>query len=242
MSPKVNDRFRDAPGLPEMVVVESGEFIMGGSGDDPQEEPDEHPGHLVGIAYSLAVGRFPVTFSEWDLFASQGGTCYFPGDESWGRDRRPVINVSWFDAQAYCKWLQATTGLKYRLLSEAEWEYCALTAKRMHGRVRSTVFDGWSGAGKTQPVGEDAEDGVGLHDLVGNVWQWVEDPYHANYAGAPADGTPWLDGGVEGLHVLRGGSWEAPLSAQSCRFRHAAIPTYRFKDTGFRVARMLETG
>src|SRR5262245_53002932 len=108
-----------------MVVVPPGEFDMGVSEDDPAGEGDDSPRHRVRIAGTFAVSACPVTFAEWDAFAKDAGLPYFPCDEGWGRGKRPVINVSWYDARAYCRWLSDRTRRGYRLLSEAEWEYCA---------------------------------------------------------------------------------------------------------------------
>ncbi len=126
---RVGQTFRDAlqsggEGR-EMVVVPAGAFRMGCvSGQDCQE--DEHPVHRVTIGAPFAVGVYAVTFAEWDACARAGGCGgYRPDDRGWGRGRRPVINVSWEDAQAYVGWLSRESGVAYRLLSEAEWEYVA---------------------------------------------------------------------------------------------------------------------
>ena len=119
---KPGESFRDLDSAPEMVAVPAGEFWMGSK--DGEGAADEHPRHKVTIPRPLAVGRFPVTFYEWDAAVAAGGVTRKPNDSGWGRGRRPVIDVSWDDAQAYAKWLSGKTGQRYRLLSEAEWEYC----------------------------------------------------------------------------------------------------------------------
>ncbi|MBL8527052.1 MAG: SUMF1/EgtB/PvdO family nonheme iron enzyme, partial [Burkholderiales bacterium] len=117
------ETFRDCDQCPEMVVVPAGSFTMGsprGEGSD-----DERPQHEVTIARAFAVGKYPITFDEWDACVAAGGCKYKPEDAGWGRSRRPAINVSWNDAQEYVAWLSKKTGKPYRLLSEAEWEYAA---------------------------------------------------------------------------------------------------------------------
>ena len=149
------ETFSDCPDCPEMVVVPSGSFMMGSPESEEGRHNDEGPRHRVRIPAPFAVGKFEVTFSEWDACVSDGGCGgYRPKDEGWGRDRRPVINVNWKDAQRYVSWLSQKTGHGYRLLSEAEWEYVARagTTTRYHwgDDYRSDrVADG----GKTEPVG-----------------------------------------------------------------------------------------
>ena len=152
-----------------------------------------------------------MTFEDYDRYTYPNRV----DDEGWGRGRRPVINVSWNDAQDYVEWLSAQTGHAYRLLSEAEWEYVA--------RAGSSTVYSWGddigsnrancdGCGsqwdydRTAPVGSFAANGFGVHDMHGNVWEWVEDCWNGSYAGAPTDGSAWRSGECE-QRVLRGGSW-----------------------------------
>ena len=118
--------FRDCAACPEMVVVPAGRFMMGSPGSEVGRWDDEGPRHSVTIGTPVAVGVYEVTFAEWDACGRAGGCgVYAPDDEGWGRGRRPVINVSWEDAREYVQWLSRETGERYRLLSEAEWEYVA---------------------------------------------------------------------------------------------------------------------
>ena len=121
---KPKDTFKECANCPEMMVVPAGSFTMGSPTSEPEHSADEGPQHMVTIARQFAVGRFEVTFDEWDACAADGGcNSYKPSDEGWGRGRRPVINVSWDDAKAYVAWLSKKTGKSYRLLSGAEYEY-----------------------------------------------------------------------------------------------------------------------
>ena len=209
--------FRDCPECPEMVVVPAGSFMMGSPSHEAGRGDDEGPRHRVTIEKPFAVGKYEVTFAEWDACVADGGCGgHRPEDEGWGRGRRPVINVNWDDAKAYVRWLNRKTGKQYRLPSEAEWEYAARagTTTRYNwgddiGRNRANC----NGCGsrwdrkQTAPVGSFRANVFGLHDVHGNVWEWVEDCLNYNYAGAPADGSPWTDGDCTLAAVLRGGSW-----------------------------------
>src|SRR5215469_18114124 len=121
---KPKDTFKECANCPEMVVVPPGSFTMGSPTSEPGHSVDENPQHTVTIARQFGIGRFPVTFDEWDACAADGGcNSYKPSDEGWGRGRRPVINVSWDDAEAYVAWLSKKTGKSYRLPTGAEYEY-----------------------------------------------------------------------------------------------------------------------
>jgi formylglycine-generating enzyme required for sulfatase activity len=235
--------FKECANCPEMVVVPAGSFLMGSN-----EYDDEKPPHRVTIRQLFAVGKFEVTFDEWDACVAQGGCTQKPDDRSWGRGRRPVINVSWDDAKQYVAWLAKLTGKPYRLLTEAEWEYAAragTTTVYSWGNdigTRNANCDGcgsqWDGR-QTAPVGSFKPNGFGLYDMHSNVSEWVEDCYHDSYSGAPADGTAWAVSCTESRRVVRGGSWfNLPgylRSAQRIR-----VPTEdRNGNLGFRLARTL---
>lgn len=231
--------FSDAPFAPEMVVIPPGTFLMGSPDSGPDAYDDEKPQHKVTIGYRFAIGRYPVTFEEFDAFCEATGRKK-PGNEGWGRGRRPVINVSWDDAEAYLNWLAGETGKPYRLPSEAEWEYaCRAGTETQHWW--GDDFDPAMvnvGGEKTSEVGAYPANPWGVHDTNGNVWEWVEDTWHSNYDGAPADGSAW-PGGDESFRVFRGGSWNyGPRNVRSAN-RSRVDSILRFYSSGFRVARTL---
>ena len=248
------DVFRDCKSCPQMVVVPAGDYMMGSASSEEYRSDNESPRHRVTISEPFAVGKYEVTFSQWDACVAEGGCSHRPSDESWGRSERPVINVSWNDTKEYVKWLSGKTGNQYRLLSESEWEYVAragTTGPFHYGRTISTDqanYDGdfVYGSGrkgvdrqKTVSVGSFPSNGYGLHDVHGNVWEWVEDCWHESYAGAPKDGRAWTTGGSCGHRVLRGGSWNyLPRSLRAAN-RSGNRTGLRINWFGFRVARTL---
>jgi formylglycine-generating enzyme required for sulfatase activity len=230
--------FRDCPECPEMVVVPAGSTRLA-SGRD------------VTIAAPFAVGKFEVTFEEWDAcvaatgFFSSIGCRHRPDDRGWGRGRQPVINVSWDDAQAYVTWLSQKTGKPYRLLSEAEWEYAAQAGTGREVAVtRGANMANCSECGsrwdrrQAAPVGSFAANALGLHDMLGNVWEWTADCWNNSQAGAAVDASARATGDCS-RRVLRGGSWgNGPVNSRSAD-RSWRAAGYRFDDIGFRVARAL---
>jgi formylglycine-generating enzyme required for sulfatase activity len=248
--------FKDCDDCPEMVVVPPGSFMMGSPVTEKGRSSDEGPQHPVNFARAFAVGKFAVTFDEWDACVADGGcNGYKALDAGWGRGRRPAIYVSWDDAKAYVDWLSRKTGKPYRLLSEAEREYVAragtVTPFWFGSSISSQqanyngdyVYDGGSkGEYRHQTLLVDAfeENPWGLYQVHGNVWEWTEDCYNDNYRGAPSDGSAWTDGDC-GRRVLRGGSsidYPRDLRAAS---RNADPADFRTMDDGFRVARDLSS-
>ena len=245
----------DCDGCPELVVIPAGTFRMGSPASEEGRDDDEGPQHRVTLR-SFALGVTEVTFDEWEACV-RGGGCngYRPGNRGWGRGSRPVINVSWNDAQAYVSWLSSATGAGYRLPSESEWEYAARggTATPFHtGATISTDqanYDGdyVYGSGRrgtyrerTTPAGTFPPNAFGLYDVHGNVWEWVDDCSHGDYSGAPSDGTAWGRGGDCSRRVLRGGSWVSlPRDLRSAA-RHRYTAGNRSSVIGFRVARTLD--
>jgi formylglycine-generating enzyme required for sulfatase activity len=237
------DTFRDCETCPLMVVIPAGKFMMGSPANEKGRKPDEEPQREVAIQ-RFAAAAYELTFAEWDACAAGGGckTTPKPDDEGWGREQRPIMNVSWNDAQEYVVWLSAKTGQTYRLLSEAEWEYAARagtttpvwTGAGIKG-AQANLYDGTDG---TQPVGSYPKNPFGLFDVNGNVWEWVEDCYANSYGVQPTDGRAYLGGDCE-FRVLRGGSWNSfPRNIRSA-IRYLKYPTYQYSDVGLRLARTL---
>ena len=259
--PSAGTVIRDCQECPEMVVIPAGQFIMGSPPSEAGRYDNEGPPHRVTIAQPFAVGKHEVTFREWDACVAKQA-CGQAKDEGWGRALRPVINVSYEQAVGYVEWLSETTGKKYRLLSEAEWEYAARAgsdkarfwgsspdracqfanvydlkskAKRKYDWENFGCDDGYA---YTAPVGAFKPNAFGLYDMLGNVWEWVEDCWWYNYLDAPVDGRTRSTGDCS-RRVYRGGSWyDNPRVVRSAsRFRNE--PTVRSDDLGFRVARTL---
>ena len=165
-----------------------------------------------------------------------------PYDRSWGREKRPVINVSWDDAVAYAKWLSQATGKRYRLPTESEWEYAA------RSRGKDEILAGTSdekeladfavfGTLQTALVGGKKPNALGLHDMRGNVWEWVEDCWHSDYYEAPTDGSAWLKAklGNCGQRVIRGGSWNDYPGNLRVPLRSQDPTNHRSTNLGFRL-------
>jgi formylglycine-generating enzyme required for sulfatase activity len=244
---KPGDTFKEcAKNCPDMIVVPAGEFTMGSPATERGRYDDEGPRHKVTIARPFAVSKFDVTFADWDACVSVGG-CPEVNDNGVRRGTRPVSNVTWDDAQQYVAWFFKMTGKPYRLLTEAEWEYAAragTTTAYPWGNEIGKGNGNCSGCGgqeddqKISPVGSFRPNTFGLYDMVGNVWQWVEDCGHKDYNGAPTDGSAWT---VRNCYqrVVRGGAWNnAPRPLRSAvRFTHS--PVSRLRNLGFRIGRTL---
>jgi len=249
-SPPPGEAFRDCEAAcPELVTIPAGRFTMGSPTQEAGRENDEGPRRTVVLSRPFAVGRFEVTFDEWDACVAGGGCKAadggpgVAGDAGWGRGRRPVINVSWPDAQAYASWLSSRTGKPYRLLSEAEWEYVARaggkTAYASGERITPQAANYQdSQTNQSVPVGSYPPNRFGVHDMDGNVWEWVEDCYAASYAKAPGDGSASQAGDC-GRRMLRGGAWNTPERFLRSAARGRNKVDFRDNDFGFRVARDL---
>jgi len=224
---------------PEMVIIPKGSFQMGSNKNDR-----EQPIHTVTIPKQFAMGKYPVIFAEYDYFAKQIGKDK-PDDEGWGRENRPVINVSWQDACDYAVWLSEQTGKRYRLPSEAEWEYAIRAGSKGNyywGDADEPEKYCWFDANskdQTQLVGQKNPNAFGLYDMAGNVWEWLQDTWHENYRDAPAGISPWIDGGDASYRVLHGGSWYNALGCLRSASRTWGEPSYRNYFFGFRLAQDL---
>jgi len=239
------DRLSSGGEGPEMVIIPAGSFTMGdvqGVGDQ-----DERPVRSVRVHKSFAAGRYEVTFGEYDRFAKAANR-QFPVDQGWGRGRRPAIFVSWLDAVDYAKWLSSQTGKRYRLPTEAEWEYAARGGKETAywwGKDWMQGIANCRGCGtqwntKTAPVGSFKPNPFGLYDTSGNVWEWVDECWHYNYSGAPADASAWTSGGNCVRRMIRGGSWANPPVSLRVSNRGRYYPDNREDFIGFRVVQALE--
>ncbi len=234
--------FRDCADCPEMVWLPPGDFVMGEGAAQEGARPQ------VSISYKLAVGRFEVTFREWDACAEDGGCRRRPHDAGWGRGGQPVINVSWTDAQQYTQWLSRKAGRSYRLLTEAEWEYAAKSGTDARywwgnhaGNGEANCFDcgsKWDGR-QAAPVGRFAPNPFGLYDMHGNVSEWVEDCYRDRYKDVPADGKAWTRdcSVIADARTLRGGAWRSTSRSTRSTARSSAALHYFDNQIGFRVAR-----
>jgi formylglycine-generating enzyme required for sulfatase activity len=222
--PRFGTVFRDCDDCPELVWLPQGESQLG--------ESEGGRRHVATIDYTLAAGRFEVTFAEWDACASAGDCRRRPRDSGWGRGRQPVIDITWSDARQYAAWLSRKTGHTYRLLTEAEWEYAARAgtdARYWWGNeARAGVANcndcgtRWDGR-RPAPVGSFAANPFGLYDMNGNVWEWVEDCSH--------------DCARDDMRVVRGGAWQGPSNAMRSAARSAIPSGYHDNRVGFRVAR-----
>jgi formylglycine-generating enzyme required for sulfatase activity len=239
-SPTLRDRLRGGGLGPTMVVLRGGPFLMG---NNSLSGGDSGPEHGVTVTPFL-IGAYEVTFRQYDDFARATGRG-LPKDFGWGRGDRPVVGVSWGDAEAYAAWLGRQTGRAYRMPSEAEWEFAARGGGRgsywwgfgMH-QGRATCFDcgtRWDNR-QTAPVGSFPPSPYGLFDTAGNVMEWVADCYKSGYADAPTDSRARLDGGCA-LRVARGGAFNKPSASMRTWFRNKLAPDARLNHLGFRVAR-----
>ncbi|MGO9327122.1 MAG: SUMF1/EgtB/PvdO family nonheme iron enzyme [Steroidobacteraceae bacterium] len=239
--------FREcAKDCPEMIVIPAGGFTMGSPTTERGRYGDEGPQHRVTIAKPFAVSKFDVTFADWDACVSVGG-CPIATDTGFGRDIKPVINVSWDDAQTYVAWLSKMTGQPYRLLTEAEWEYAARAGTTTAYYWGDDIGKGnanckgcgsqWD-AKQTSPVGSFPANPFGLYDMAGNVFQWVQDCHHAGYDEAPIDGSAWTSGDCSN-RVVRSSSWSSSPDTLRSAYRNWDSTDGRLDYLGFRVGRTL---
>jgi formylglycine-generating enzyme required for sulfatase activity len=252
------DTLADGGQGPLMVVMPAGKFLMGSPQDELARAYDEGPQHQVTIR-AFALSQTEVTFEEYDRFSNDTNRMPLRDDAGWGRATRPVINVNWRDATAYAEWLSQQTGESYRLPTEAEWEYAAragTTTPFYTGKcisVQQANFDDSKGDAypgcpvsnqalqKTQPVGVFPANQFGLHDMQGNVYEWVQDCKHEDYSRAPTDGSAWLErgGGNCARRVARGGAWDSSVLPMRSAIRDWSYDGAARDLLGFRLARDL---
>jgi formylglycine-generating enzyme required for sulfatase activity len=228
---------KDCAVCPEMIVIPAGSYKMGSSSGG-----DAVPVHSVKFIQSFELGKTEITQGQWKAIMGNN-----PSRFANSGDNYPVERVSWNDAQEFIHKLNIKTGKLYRLPSEAEWEYACETDAMLEYCGDDNVDKvAWyrnpedakaNGGTKTHQVATKNPNTLGLYDMSGNVWEWVEDSYHANYVGAPTDGSAWTGDGLR--RVLRGGSWDfTPLNLRST-YRSGEDPATRDSDIGFRVARSI---
>ena len=203
----------------EMVHLPKGKFVFG-EGSDAKK---------VVIDYEFEIGKYQVTFDEYDIYCEDENKDK-ADDRGWGRGKRPVINVSWHDANDYCKWLNKKSKQNYRLPTEKEWEYAcrAGTETKWSFGDDEKQLDKYAwyddnSNGRTHLVGEKLPNPWGLYDMHGNVWEWCEDWYDKD----------------EKWKVVRGGSWFLYAYNTRCAYRSYWTPTSRFDIMGFRILRTL---
>ena len=258
----INQRFRDCRNCPEMIVVPAGEFMMG---ENPHSSPkfessrpddlvvfrvmptEAKPYHKVSIPTPFAVGRYPVTFDEWDECVSEGGCRgYQPVASPDEKHLFPVTDVNWDDVESYINWIAKKTGKKYRLLTEAEWEYIARAGSSAYYYWGDAMEDGRINCCGEHPIEKMTKVGAlppnafGVYDTLGYIWQWTEDCWHATYDRAPTDGSSWEVDGDCKLRVMRGGDYQSPSHIASLSDRNFAPIAYRWYSVGFRVARTID--
>ncbi len=266
----LRDRFLDGEGTgPELVLLPTGRFQMGSpdherkiamaAGSQAGWLARELPQHWVGIDKPIAMGRYPVTVSEWRDFVRasgwrQGGEVNWEAPGFPQLDTHPVVGINWYDAQDYLRWLSEATGHKYRLPSEAEWEYACRAGTKTAFSFGDTIttsqanYDGnftYNGGERgayrrgTTPAGMFPANPWGLFDMHGNVWEWVQDVVHDNYEGAPLDGSAWEEGGDQVRRILRGGSWLYNPRYLRSALRNGFSSALSNDIVGFRVVREL---
>jgi formylglycine-generating enzyme required for sulfatase activity len=218
-----------------MVGLPAGQFLMGSPDSDPDARDNEKPQHQVKVN-SFAIGKYPVTQAQYEAVMGTNPSRFQNNPQN------PVEKVSWNDAQAFCQKLSQITGKTYRLPTEAEWEYACragTTTRFYFGDNDNQLGDyAWYNGNSqetTHPVGQKKPNAWGLYDMIGNVWEWCEDHWHNSYAGAPDDGSAWLDNDND-YRMLRGGSWYNDPNGCRSAFR---FDSYRRDDRyygiGFRV-------
>lgn len=253
---KSGETFSDCPVCPKMVFIPAGTFKLGSPDSEPGHKAAESPQMDVTIAKPFAIGKFEVSFDEWDACVADGGCKHRPDDEYWGRGRRPAIDVSWNDiTNEYLPWLSKKTGHEYRLPSETEWEYAA--------RAGTTTPFWWGGSitaleanydavhvyegggekgdyrGRTSFIDEFKPNAWGLHNVHGNVWEWTADCWNDTHEGNPADGSARTTG-ICNRRVVRGGALFLKPDALRSAYRNWLSANIRYNDYGFRVARTLK--
>jgi formylglycine-generating enzyme required for sulfatase activity len=212
----------------EFVLIPPGSFMMGSTNGDA----DEKPAHQVTINYSFYMGKYEVTQAQWQSVMGNNPSNFKDCANC------PVEQVSWDDAQNFVNKLnESNDGFRYRLPTEAEWEYAcrAGTTGDYAGNLSEMAWYSENSGSKTHAVGGKRPNAWALADMHGNVWEWCQDWYHETYHGAPTDGSAWLSGGEQKYRVVRGGSWVYRAASMRSAFRSYGTPGLRYGNGGFRV-------
>lgn len=242
---KTGETFRDCKNCPQMIVIPKGSFMMGdiqGAGD-----PDEQYIHKVTFENDFAVGKFEITFDEWKVCVDDGAcpAVNYGSDSEWGEGKRPVIHAFHKEAFIYTEWLSKKTGRQYRLLSESEFEYVARAGSQTKFFWGNEIdvnlanctdcLSNWKRG--TDIVGTFEPNKFGVYEILGNLWEVVEDCYHDTYEGAPTDGSSRLDGECTS-RVIRGGGWhDDAWNMRSANRRISDASDFNaLNGTGMRVA------
>ena len=244
---KAKDSFKECDTCPEMVVVPAGSFTMGTPADEPYRLKGEDPQHRVTIAKPFAVGRFTISFDEWDACVADGGCGGYKGsDYEYGRGRMPANGINFEQAKSYLAWLSRKVGRTYRLPSESEREYFAragtttpfwfgktISAQNANYDASNNYPGGPYGVASKgpKPVDSYLPNPFGLYQVNGNAEEWTEDCYNKRYTeDTPTDGSPWLEGDCS-KRMMRGGGWNGPALTQRTGYRNEmnVIAGYNFR-------------
>ncbi|MFZ5617296.1 MAG: SUMF1/EgtB/PvdO family nonheme iron enzyme [Pseudomonadota bacterium] len=233
--------FRDCLDCPDMAEVESGTFMLGSPTDEPGRGAGELPAAPAAIGRRFAVAVRETTFDEWAVCVADGACAPRP-DNGWGRGKRPVINVSWSDADAYAQWLSGKTGRRYRLPTETEWEYAARagssSAYAFGAMLAGDKANYGARRGATALTGSYAPNAFGLYDMHGNVAEWTADCWTPMLAGEPTEAT--AVGGFCSARVIKGGAWNDGETELRAAGRDGEPESARSSDIGFRLVRDLD--
>jgi formylglycine-generating enzyme required for sulfatase activity len=238
-NPEIFETFISSSTGMEFVLIPAGEFIMGSSSEEKDGSDCESPVHTVTIKNPFYIGRSPVTQRQWKKIMGTSPSNF--RDEA-----RPVEKVSWKEIQKFIQKLNSIENTaKYRLPSEAEWEYAcrAGTQSRYFFGDDESKLDEYAwyaknSGRKTHPVGKKKPNPWGLYDMHGNVWEWVQDEWHESYNGSPSNGSAWEDGNSSN-RVSRGCSWYCDIDFCRPAARFSREPDSRFANLGFRLVREL---
>ncbi len=235
-------QIKDCDNCPAMIVIPAGSFMMGSPASEAGRNASEGPRHLVSFARAFAVGQYEVTFAEYDVCVA-AGACIQVSDDGWGRGRRPVVNVSFRDASRYAAWLSSTTGQRYFLPSESEWEYAARAGTDAPWNTGSAIISDDANIlnqfARTVNVGGYPPNAFGLYDVHGNAQEWTLDCYDTGYVGVPVDGAAATSGNCTAQALLRGGGYASEPATARSSARIVGPRSFRSNATGFRVTRAL---